>query len=540
MTQDFRPFLGYGSQTGAAETIAADFKAAAAAVGIELTPTRLNDVPVDSLADVTHFVVITSTYGDGELPDNAALFWDDLETREDAPVGHLRHVVLALGDSDYDDFANGGRLVDERLSALGSTAIAERVEVDDDDDFEELTSAWVKTTLELLVAESGGGVQLAGTPQVEDAPAVVEAAIWGRHRPFPARVVVNRLLSGPQSDKEVRHYELDLTGSGITYEPGDTVAVHAPNDPALVQGLIAALGAHAAQSVDGTDAPLAELLTHRLEIRTPSSALLELVRERTSDPECLEALGGSPAARDAWLWGRDVTDLVAVAGLGVEQLLPTLRPLAFRDYSIASSQRVTPDRVALTVSTVRHEHHGRQRGGVASTCLADRSADCTLDIHLKPNQEFRLPGDDVPIIMVGPGTGVAPFRAFLAERRARGATGPSWLFFGDRHEAHDFVYREELEGFLANGTLTRLDTAFSRDQAEKVYVQHRMAEHADELVAWIEQGAHVYVCGDEQQMARDVDAELHHILAAHTGSAELGRERVRDLIRQRRYSRDVY
>jgi sulfite reductase (NADPH) flavoprotein alpha-component len=355
---------------------------------------------------------------------------------------------------------------------------------------------------------------------------------------------VNRVLTSPESDKEVRHYELDLTGSGISYHAGDSIAVHATNDPALVDEILAELGVAADHVLPDHDEPLGVLLTERLEIRTPSRALQALVASRTHDRQAAAALGGAEpavAVPGSWLYGKDVLDLIRLAELTVDDVVDTLRPLQFRDYSIASSPVAHPDRVHLTVATVRYSAGDRQHGGVASTYLAERGD--PLRVHLRPNHNFRLPAADVPIIMVGPGTGIAPFRAFLQERRATGATGRSWLFFGDRRRATDFLYGDELEAFASCGTLTRLDVAFSRESADgsKVYVQHRMLENASEVFSWLQDGAHVYVCGDEKRMAKDVDATLRDIVSRCGAMDDTAAHAyVNDLIKSHRYVRDVY
>lgn len=350
---------------------------------------------------------------------------------------------------------------------------------------------------------------------------------------------VNRLLTGSASDKEVRHYEVEVP-DGFGYRAGDSIAVHATNDPALVEAILTELGVGPDHAVADHDQPLGELLTEQLEIRAPSRALQALVASRTRNPRVAAALGAdAPAGEGSWLYGKDVLDLIRLATLSVDEFVDTLRPLQFRDYSIASSPLVHPGRVHLTVATVRYTADDRQHGGVASTFLAERCQ--TLRVHLRPNHNFRLPAPDVPIIMIGPGTGIAPFRAFLQERQATNAPGRSWLLFGDRRRATDFLYGDELEGFVASGILTRLDLAFSRDQDAKMYVQHRMSEYADELFGWLQDGAHIYVCGDADRMAKDVDAALHAIVARSGGmDADAAHAYVNDLIKSHRYVRDVY
>jgi sulfite reductase (NADPH) flavoprotein alpha-component len=360
--------------------------------------------------------------------------------------------------------------------------------------------------------------------------------------------VRNELLSGPGSAKEVRHLELDLGDSGITYEPGDGIGIAPTNDPALVDLLLARLRAEGDEVIADRKATytLREALTSRYEIGAPSKYLVRVVAERTGHPELARLLdAGDPQALDAWLHGLDVLDLLDLDPTFTptpEELLEELSPLAHREYSISSSPRVHGDTVHITMATVRYRVADRDRGGVCSTHLADRCAPGdTVPVFISPNKKFRLPADDVSAVMIGPGTGIAPFRGFLHERAAAGAPGGNWLFFGDQHRGHDYLYAEELDRFVTDGLLDRLDLAFSRDQEHKVYVQDRMREHSGELFAWLEAGAHLYVCGDATTMADDVDAALHEIVAEHGGlEPDQAAAYVDRLRAENRYSRDVY
>lgn len=371
---------------------------------------------------------------------------------------------------------------------------------------------------------------------------------WNRRNPYPATVLTNELLSGPGSAKEVRHLELDLGDSGISYEPGDGIGIAPANDPELVDLLLDRLGAAGDELIADRKATytLREALTTRYEISAPSKYLVRAVADRTGHPELSRLLdAGDPQALDAWLHGLDVLDLVDLDPTFTptpEELLEELSPLAHREYSISSSPRVHGDTVHITMATVRYTVADRDRGGVCSTHLADRCAPGdTVPVFISPNKKFRLPADDVPAIMIGPGTGIAPFRAFLHERAATGASGSNWLFFGDQHRAHDHLYAAELDRLAAGGVLDRLDLAFSRDQDHKVYVQDRMREHGAELFAWLESGAHLYVCGDAATMADDVDAALHEIVAEHGGlDAEQAVGYIDRLRSENRYLRDVY
>lgn len=535
----------FASQSGTAEEVADDLVAALRRAAIETTAIPLNEVDLTEIAAPLRMLIVSSTTGDGDVPDNGALFWKALEADTAPRLDGVEFGVLALGDRGFATFCGAGRKIDARLEELGATRIVERT--DCGFDFEDDAAAWTVSAVATLTGDAApmvepGGGDAGGTTDVTPAGAE-EPPSWGRTHPFPARLVVNRLLSGAGSDKETRHFELDVAGSGIAFAPGDSVGVVAPNDPTLVEALRGALGQDPDVDVEGT--PFAEWLAGR-EIRTPSPDLIALLAERAPDSELarLRSTGDAEALAD-WLWGRDILDLLTEhpdVTLSIDDLRSVLLPLQHRDFSVASSPRVDPDRVALTVAVVRHGDDGRVRQGVASTYLADRlELGEPVGVFFRPNNAFRLPEGDQPVIMVGPGTGIAPFRAFLHELAARGTGNPTWLFFGDRRREADFLYREELEQFIRDGVLTRLDTAFSRDRAERVYVQHRMHEHPAELYRWLEQGACLYVCGDASYMAKDVDAALHEIIADQRGlGADDAADYVANLVRSHRYVRDVY
>ncbi|SBS71534.1 Sulfite reductase (NADPH) flavoprotein alpha-component [uncultured Mycobacterium sp.] len=536
---EFSLTIGYASDMGTAEYIAMQLADACKAVGADVTETELNDIALDDVTAASHFIVVASTFGEGEVPDNGTVFWEELSASE-ARFDHLRYAVLALGDSSYELFCNAGRIFDARLAELGARPLADRVEFDcyREGDAREWIADIAKMIEEASTATPGHTTAAPVAPRPTPTRGTTP---WTDANPYAATAVVNRLLTATESDKEVRHIELDLGDSGITYDAGDSVAVHPVNAPELVEALLAKLGVDDTYIATGADLPLSELLTSHLEICAPSRALQALVAERTGNAEAAAALRSSdPAVVSSWLSGRDVLDLLELAELTPEDVLEVLRPLQFRDYSIASSPLAHPDRLHLTVATVRYHCRERARGGVASTFLADRGQ--SVRIHLRPNHNFRLPAPEVPIIMIGPGTGIAPFRAFLHERQAVAAPGKAWLFFGDRRRATDFLYGDELSGFVDSGALARLDLAFSRDaDGRKTYVQHRMKDNAAELFAWLQDGAHLYVCGDADRMARDVDWALHEIVAEAGGmDAAAAHSYVNELIKAHRYLRDVY
>ncbi|MFD3308145.1 sulfite reductase flavoprotein subunit alpha [Streptomyces sp. NPDC058694] len=519
-----------GTQTGNAELVADDVVAGARARGLGGRATALDDVTPEALAAMSHVIVVTSTYGEGEMPDNAVLFWEALQSDTVPRLEGVRYSVLGLGDRGYDDFCQAAKLIDTRLEQLGATRLHERV--DCDVDFEEPAAEWTAAVLDLVAAETGAKGTGGGAAEAPKKP----RSQWNKRTPYQSRLAINRLLSAPHSAKEIRHYEFDLGDSGITYEAGDALAVVPVNDPSLVGELLAHLGT-------AGDEAATELLRTEREIRTPSKELIADLVERAPSSELAAVVAhGDRSDLDSWLWGRDVLDLLRDAGSkapSLAELLPFLRPLQARQYSISSSPFAHPGSVHLTIASVRYDRYE----GVASTYLADRvGADSTVGIYLQPNASFSVPADDsCPMIMIGPGTGIAPFRGFLHERAARGASGRNWLFFGDQHGATDFVYEDELAELQERGVLTELDLAFSRDQAEKIYVQTRMRERSRELYGWLEEGAHVYVCGDASRMAKDVEAALLGVIAEQRGRGDDdAAEYLADLRRAKRYVRDVY
>lgn len=378
------------------------------------------------------------------------------------------------------------------------------------------------------------------------------ASLYSRKNPFRAPVLTNRLISKPGSAKEIRHFEIGLHGSGLTYEVGDALGVFPENNPALVEEIIAALGATGEEpvpGVDGTEVSLRTALSRERQITQPDKKLLEAIAARSEGSSVVKELLSDPLRKDdlqKYIYGMEVIDFLLShpsIKFTPPEFVALLRKLQPRLYSISSSLKAHPDEVHLTIATVRYESHGRPRHGVCSTYLAERSAPpATVPLFFHSAKHFRLPEDPATaVIMVGPGTGIAPFRAYLQERKATGATGKNWLFFGDQKAASDYSYREELEGWQAEGVLHRLHTAFSRDQEEKIYVQHRMLENGPELYRWLEEGAHFYVCGDASRMAKDVDAALHQIVQKEGGKTPVeAAEYVEALKKAKRYKRDVY
>lgn len=541
----------FGSQTGTAEGLAKRIAKDAGQRGFTPLVLPLNDHAQANLVNGGKAIIISSTWGDGDPPDNAANFWSWLQS--EAPrLENLQFAVLGLGDKNYSEFCGAAKKFDARLENLGARRLVPRGECDTD--YETVAKGWVDNLWQTLQsAPSTNGPATNGAPTNGHAPhanghAVAAKSTFGKSNPFPARLLKNVLLNKPGSVKEVRHYEISLEGSGLTYEAGDALGVVPVNCPALVDEMLAAVGCAGDEivTVNNSNISLREALTRHLDMCKPSQELLGAVATHAPGSELAALL--APERRDdlkKWLWGRDVQDIIRLAEKPFSpiELVPLLRKLAPRLYSISSSPKAHPDEVHLTVSAVRYESFGRGRKGVASTFLADRigDADC-VKVFVQPSHGFKPPvNGDLPMIMVGPGTGIAPFRAFLEERKACGASGKNWLFFGDQKRAVDFLYDTELGAWEKEGHLTRLDLAFSRDQAEKVYVQDRMIANAPELWSWLEAGAHFYVCGDASRMAKDVDAALHRIIETAGGKTpDDAKAYVAKLKSEKRYQRDVY
>ncbi|MDQ2733604.1 MAG: flavodoxin domain-containing protein, partial [Pseudomonadota bacterium] len=455
-----------------------------------------------------------------------------------------RYAVLALGDRTYAKFCEFGKQLDERFAALGATRLIDRGEADND--VEDAFAAFRSGLWPQLHRQSPGTAVLA--PVIEADEDEVEER-WTRKRPFAARFLRKDALTRGGSDKEVRHIVLSLAGSELHYEPGDALGVWPRNAPALVDGLLSlcALSGDSPVELSGDALTLREALSTRLEIAKLNAATAIRFSALADDAELQSLVEPEQATElESYLYGRDALDLLSrkPAAIADAQTLANLfPPLTPRLYSIASSLSAHPQEVHLTASVVRHARDGRQRGGVASTDLADRiGIDDTLPVYVHRNTRFRLPAyPGTPLVMIGPGTGIAPFRSFLWHRKAHGFTGRTWLFFGDRHARSDFLYQKELESFVDDGTLVRLDTAFSRDQKGKIYVQHRILQAGAELWRWIADGAVLYVCGDATHMAKDVDAALRRLFVEHGRLSEANAQlELRALAASGRYVRDVY
>ena len=496
----------YGSQSGNAQGLAKKATKTLEGGGYQVTASSMSDFKPNNLKKLQNLLIIVSTHGEGEPPDNAISFHEFLNGKRAPKLESLNFSVLALGDSSYEFFCKTGKDFDQRLEELGGTRIYPRF--DCDVDYDEPAAEWLQGVLAHLSDAQGTGA--GEVPASAEAAQAVES-VYSRTNPFKAEVLENINLNGRGSNKETHHLELSLEGSGLTYEPGDTLGIYPENDPALVELILEELKWNADETVtvnkQGDLRSLREALTSYYEITVLTKPLLEKAAG-LSENEDLKKLvaSGNEEKLKPYLDGHDLLDLIRDFGPWggtAQEFVSILRKIPARLYSISSSFAANEDEVHLTIGAVRYEAHGRERKGVCSTFVAERleSGD-TLSVYIQPNENFKLPkNQDTPIIMVGPGTGVAPFRAFMQEREENGAEGKSWMFFGDQHFVTDFLYQTEWQKWLKDGVLTRMDVAFSRDTEEKVYVQHRMLEQSKELFQWLEEGAVVYICGDEKNMA---------------------------------------
>lgn len=584
----------YGTETGNARGVATDLLRATEAAGLPARAVDMAEYRTRELRDERFLALVAATHGEGDPPDGAMGFWEFLASRKAPGLDETSFAVLALGDSSYVEFCKAGRDLDERFEALGARRLLDRV--DCDVDYDDDAARWVEQAVEAFgqaMAEArdqsapAGRAQAepAGRAQAEPAPPssrILQVALAGlttgaagqggagfpgggaapfedgvataapppsRRNPVPVELLDRTPLTGLHSDKETLHLELDVEGSGLEFEPGDSLGILPRNEGRLVEETLALLGATGSEGVevDGQEFSLAEALEHELELTLVTPGFLQGWAERAEAEELTALLdGGDREALQWFLRCRQVPDVIRefpVPGLDPEDFVRLLRRLQPRLYSIASSPRWTPGQLDLTVAVTRTTADGRQRNGVASSYLAERRRPGeVVEAFVDRNERFRLPEDlELPIILIGAGTGVAPFRAFLQDREELGARGPSWLFFGERRFREDFLYQTEWQRLLRDGVLTRMDVAFSRDQARKIYVQDRVRERGRELFAWLEEGARIYVCGDAKGMAPGVHQALLDVLVRESG---LGREEaeaeLRGLRTEGRYLRDVY
>lgn len=530
----------YASQTGNAQKLAEKFGDQLQQIGLEVSVSSMSDYKTNALKKVQYLLIVASTHGEGEPPDNAIAFHSFLHGKRAPKLNHVQYAVLSLGDSSYEYFCQTGKDFDIQLEKLGAKRLVERV--DCDVDYAEQAQKWFEAVKEKLHSEF---TQF--TPFEQEAAAAVlqEETEYSRKNPFVAEIIEKINLNGQGSNKETIHLELSLENSGIAFEPGDCLAIIPINNQNLVNSLISALGfeANTKVDVDGIAVTLEEALLKTFEITLLTKPLMKKIAEYTENKD-FHALIENQETLKQFINGRDLLDVVEQFGpfkWDAQHFINCLRKIPARQYSISSSLLAYPEEAHVTIGVVRYEVDGRERLGVCSTYVADQlEVGDQVRVYVQKNPNFKLPDDDTPIIMIGPGTGVAPFRAFIQEREERGASGENWLFFGDQHFVTDFLYQREWLNWLKSGVLTKLDVAFSRDQEEKVYVQHKMLKRAKELYAWLEKGAAVYVCGDKN-MAKDVQETLLRIIQQEGNkSEEDAMEYLEELRKQKRYQRDVY
>ncbi|MDG4849027.1 assimilatory sulfite reductase (NADPH) flavoprotein subunit [Peribacillus frigoritolerans] len=535
----------YGSQTGNAQGLAENAASKLEGNGFQVTISSMSDFKVNNLKKIENLLIAVSTHGEGDPPDNTLSFHEYLHGRRAPSLEGLRYSVLALGDSSYEFFCETGKQFDKRLEELGGTRLFPRM--DCDLDYDEPASEW----LEGVISSLSEG-QVSSAAAVPEAKASVgEKTSYSRTNPFKAEVLENINLNGRGSNKETHHLELSLEGSGLTFEPGDSLGIYPKNDSDLVDMLLMELDWDPEETVkvnkQGELRQLRESLISDFEITVLTKSLIEQAAQLSGNEDLKELLKpGNEERLKEYREGRDLLDFVRDFGSwgeSAQEFVSILRKMPARLYSIASSLSAYPDEVHLTIGAVRYESHGRERKGVCSILCADRlQPGDLLPIYIQHNQNFKQPmNPDTPIIMVGPGTGIAPFRSFIQDREESEAKGKTWLFFGDQHFVTDFLYQTEWQKWLKTGVLTKMDVAFSRDTDEKVYVQDRMREQSGELYEWLQKGAAVYICGDEKNMAHDVHNTLIEIIEKEGNMSHADAQAyLEDMQQNKRYQRDVY
>lgn len=533
----------YGSETGNAQSLAEIFADRLVEHNYTVKLTAMDEIKQKEFKKVEDLFVITATHGEGDPPDNALTFHEFIHSRKAPKLENVRFSVLALGDESYEYFCQTGKDFDAKLLELGAERLADRQ--DCDLDFDDLAEKWMNKNIEILNQSTGHGSTVTSTETVQSA----KEKRYSKSNPYQAEVLENINLNGRGSNKEVRHVELLLDNYGESFEPGDCVVVLPQNEPEIVTLLIETLGWDKDIEIpindDGDTLPLEKALTEHFEITKLTKPLLQKAAELFGNTELLSQIDNAEWIQQ-YVDGRDVIDLLTefpTSELKPETFYKLLRKLPAREYSIASSYEATPDEVHITVGAVRYEAHERTRKGVCSVQLAERiQPGDTLPIYLKKNPNFKFPFDEeTPVIMIGPGTGVAPFRSYMQEREELGLSGNTWLFFGEQYFTTDFLYQTEWQAWLKDETLAKLDLAFSRDTEEKVYVQHRIAQQSELFYQWLQDGAAIYVCGDEKHMAKDVHDTIRSVIEQEGDMSEADAEAYLTQMKQeKRYQRDVY
>ncbi|NQY86291.1 MAG: assimilatory sulfite reductase (NADPH) flavoprotein subunit [Colwellia sp.] len=536
----------YASQTGNAKGVASKLAQSAKAAGISVVLKNTADYKAKSIKNETHLLIVASTNGEGEAPDDAIEFHEFLLGKKAPKLPNLSYSVLALGDSSYEFFCQTGKDFDERLKALGAKQVTPRIDCDVDYDSD--SESWTLNIVESLKEElTQTDAPLAAVVALPTAGAQSQ---YNKQNPYAAEFSLSQKITGRDSAKDVRHIEIDLGKSGLTYQVGDALGVWFENDANLVADLITMLKLTGEEKVklkvDGANQvfTLTDALTTELEITQTAPAFVEFWAKISGNKELTAIAADKNTARE-YAGEHQIIDVVKAAKTEIDPqfFVEALRKITPRLYSIASSQAEVEEEVHLTVGLVSFDANGEPRSGGASGFLANRLEDGQqVHVFVEHNDNFRLPSDNnTPVIMIGPGTGVAPFRAFMQQREADEASGDNWMFFGDQTFTQDFLYQVEWQNYLKSGLLTRMDVAFSRDQAQKIYVQDRLKENASEVYAWLERGAHLYICGDANRMAKDVHQTLLDIIAEQGNlSSEQAEQYLKDLRSNKRYQKDVY
>jgi len=535
----------YASQTGNAKGVASKIKAAAESRGLAVQLQDIASYKTNALAKEKFLIIVTSTYGEGEPPESAVSFYKFLFGKKAPKLPELQFAVLGLGDTSYEFFCKTATDFDSQLIALGAKQLYQPALLDVD--YADGAKNWQDAALDLftpLLKASG-----ASSAQVIAWPGATGTAgshsQYDKQNPATAELSVNQKITARNSTKDVRHIEISLADTGLTYQPGDALGVYFRNAPELVASVLAATGLTGTEQVElsGQTLTLQAASTDELELTQAYPSLVSKYAE-VSNNDSLKTLAADKDALRAYLADKQSADVIVQnpANITAQQLVDSLRKVQPRLYSIASSQAEVGEEVHLTVGVVRYDAFGSTHLGGASGFLAERLAEGEpVKVFVEHNDNFRLPNHDTPVLMIGPGTGIAPFRAFLQERDNAGATGQNWLFFGNPHFTRDFLYQVELQDYLKRGVLTHLDVAFSRDQAQKVYVQDKLTAKGAEVWSWLQQGAHLYICGDGNRMAKDVHQALLQIVQTHGGlSAEAADEYFEELRATKRYQKDVY
>ena len=534
----------YGSQTGNSKSVAEEFKAKLDAINIPAKLISMADYKLKQLKVESHVVVIVSTHGIGEAPDDAVSLHSFLVGKKAPKLNNLNFAVLGLGDTSYEFFCQTAKDFDKRLQDLGAVRMADRVDCDVDHDSE--VAAWFETIIHQVKDDLSVISARSLAPSLDVDTSVKAISQYTKKAPYTATLLESLKITGRDSVKDIRHIEISLEDSGIQYRPGDSLGIWFKNDVSLVNELITMLDVESDVSVNwsGDAFSLNDVLVNKAELTQSYPTFASKYAEYADNVE-LNALLEDKSVLREYLSQRQIIDVVRQfpAKVNAQQFVNTLRNMTPRLYSIASSQAEVEDEVHLTVALVEYEAHGHTHQGGASSFLSTRLEEGgEVNIFVEKNENFRLPNDgNLPVIMIGPGTGIAPFRAFMQQREAEEASGENWLFFGNPNYTQDFLYQTEWQRFVKDGVLNKVSLAFSRDQEQKVYVQHRMLEQGEELYRWLEQGAYLYVCGDANHMAKDVQDALVQIVIEHGAKSEEQAEQyISDLRRAKRYQKDVY